>query len=93
MLTLVNPEQRVPANHPIRLIKELAEVALKELSPYRTRGVYYTAFLGGLVNSTAAATELSSLFREVNERGAIDCCCDCRQRHCRRSWEKKQSQR
>ena len=33
MLTLVNPEQRVPAKHPIRLIKELAEVALKELSP------------------------------------------------------------
>jgi hypothetical protein len=33
MLTLVNPERRVPANHPIRLIKELAEVALKELSP------------------------------------------------------------
>src|SRR6201984_1538980 len=33
MLTLVNPEQRVQANHPIRLIKELAEVALKELSP------------------------------------------------------------
>jgi transposase len=33
MLTLVNPEKRVPANHPIRVIKELAEVALKELSP------------------------------------------------------------
>ena len=33
MLTLVNPEQRVPANHPIRLIKALAEIALKELSP------------------------------------------------------------
>src|SRR5580700_11257190 len=33
MLTLVNPEQRVPANHPIRLIKSLAEVALRELSP------------------------------------------------------------
>ena len=33
MLTLVSPEQRVPANHPIRLIKALAEVALKELSP------------------------------------------------------------
>jgi len=32
MLTLVNPEKRVPANHPIRLIKGLAEVALKELS-------------------------------------------------------------
>src|SRR5271165_1345506 len=33
MLTVVNPEQRVPANHPIRLIKSLAEVALKELFP------------------------------------------------------------
>src|ERR1700722_7838016 len=33
MLTLVNPEKRVPANHLIRLIKALAEVALKELSP------------------------------------------------------------
>jgi transposase len=33
MLTLVNPEQRVPSTHPIRLIKSLAEVALKELSP------------------------------------------------------------
>jgi transposase len=33
MLTLVNPEQRIPANHPIRLIKGLAEVALNELSP------------------------------------------------------------
>src|ERR1700688_4350981 len=33
MLTLVSPEQRVPAKHPIRLIKQLAEVALKELSP------------------------------------------------------------
>jgi transposase len=32
MLTLVNPGKRVPANHPIRLIKQLAEVALKELS-------------------------------------------------------------
>ena len=33
MLTLVNPEKRVPRSHPIRLIKQLAEVALKELSP------------------------------------------------------------
>jgi hypothetical protein len=32
-LTLVNPEQRVAAKHPIRLIKQLAELALKELSP------------------------------------------------------------
>jgi transposase len=33
MLTLVNPEQRVPRDHPIRRIKPLAEGALKELSP------------------------------------------------------------
>ncbi len=33
MLTLVNPEPRVPSNHPIRRIKPLAEAALKELSP------------------------------------------------------------
>ena len=33
MLSLVNPEQRVPANHPIRRIKPLAEAALKHLSP------------------------------------------------------------
>ena len=33
MLTFVNPEKRVPANHPIRLIKALAEVALQDLSP------------------------------------------------------------
>ena len=33
MLTLVNPEKRVPSDHPIRRIKPLAEAALKELSP------------------------------------------------------------
>ncbi len=33
MLTLVNPERRVPAGHPIRRIKPLAEAALQELSP------------------------------------------------------------
>ena len=33
MLTRGDPEQRVPAKHPIRLIKALAEVALRELSP------------------------------------------------------------
>jgi hypothetical protein len=32
MLMVLNPEQRVPAKHPIRLIKELADIALKELS-------------------------------------------------------------
>jgi transposase len=33
MLSLVNPEKRVPSNHPIRRNKPLAEAALKELSP------------------------------------------------------------
>src|ERR1700693_3006124 len=37
MLRLVNPEQRVPSNHPIRLIKSLAEIALKELSRCSSR--------------------------------------------------------
>ncbi len=34
---------------------------------YGTRGIYYAAVLGGLVNSTAAATELSAQYRERAE--------------------------
>lgn len=33
MLTLVGPEQRVPKDHPIRRIKELADAELRRLSP------------------------------------------------------------
>lgn len=33
------------------------------LKTYGMRGTYYSAFLGGLVNSTAAAAELSNVFR------------------------------
>jgi transposase len=33
MLSLVGPEQRVPKDHPIRRIKELADAELKRLSP------------------------------------------------------------
>jgi transposase len=33
MLSLVTPEKRVPADHPLRLIKGLAEEALRTLSP------------------------------------------------------------
>jgi transposase len=33
MLTLISPEKRVPANHPLRPIKQLAEEALAKLSP------------------------------------------------------------
>ncbi len=33
MLMVIDPEQRVPKEHPLRRIKQLAEAALKELSP------------------------------------------------------------
>lgn len=33
MLSLVSPEQRVPANHPLREIKKLADAALAKMSP------------------------------------------------------------
>src|SRR3989442_1407874 len=33
MLTLVQPEQRIPADHPIRRIKALADGELRQLSP------------------------------------------------------------
>jgi uncharacterized membrane protein (DUF4010 family) len=38
---------------------------------YGTRGAYYAAFLGGLVNSTAAATELLGLFRGVDDSTSL----------------------
>ena len=38
---------------------------------YENRGTYYAAFLGGLVNSTAAATELSVLFRRMNDHASV----------------------
>ena len=56
MLTLVNPEQRVPANHPIRLIKELAEVALKELSP-----LFEQMYSGPALDSAGAVAESLAL--------------------------------
>jgi transposase len=33
MLVVINPEQRIPQDHPLRRIKALADAALKELSP------------------------------------------------------------
>jgi len=33
MLVVINPEQRIPQDHPLRRIKTLADAALKELSP------------------------------------------------------------
>src|SRR5438309_10753038 len=33
MLSLLSPEQRVPRDHPLRRIKQLADAALQQLSP------------------------------------------------------------
>jgi hypothetical protein len=33
MLSLLTPEKRVPRNHTLRIVKQMAEGALKELSP------------------------------------------------------------
>src|SRR5713226_6048948 len=33
MLSVLTPERRVPANHPLRAVKKLADAALVELSP------------------------------------------------------------
>lgn len=33
MLSLLSPEQRVPKDHPLRRVKQLADQALRELSP------------------------------------------------------------
>jgi transposase len=33
MLSLLTPEKRVPPKHPLRVVKQMAEAALKELSP------------------------------------------------------------
>ncbi len=33
MLSLLTPEKRVPANHPLRVVKQMAETALAEMSP------------------------------------------------------------
>ena len=33
MLSLMTPEKRVPAKHSLRVVKEMAEAALKEMSP------------------------------------------------------------
>ena len=54
MLTLVNPEQRVPAKHPIRLIKQLAEVALERTLAAVRADVQRS---GPAVDSTRAVAE------------------------------------
>ena len=37
VFSYVAPEQRIPKDHPLRLVREMAEQALKELSPRFSR--------------------------------------------------------
>jgi hypothetical protein len=41
MVSCISPEQRIPANHPLRLIRALVLEALKDLS--RSQGKFYGA--------------------------------------------------
>ncbi|MGH7934846.1 MAG: MgtC/SapB family protein [Candidatus Binataceae bacterium] len=62
-MDLLNPRQSWLI---VVVIAGLGFVNYVMLRFYGTRGAYYAAFLGGLVNSTAAASELCGLFRGVN---------------------------
>ena len=51
----------------IVLISAIGFVNYLLLSLFSERGIYYTAIFGGLINSTAAIAELSTLLREAGE--------------------------
>ena len=68
MLCLISPESVVPTDHPLRAVKRLVEVALKELSPvfdamYAKTGrpsippELYTPSRSGTGTGTGAGTE------------------------------------
>ncbi len=59
---LLNPSQ---AWLIVVVIAGLGFVNYVLLRMYGTRGIYYGAFLGGLVNSTATAAELSQVFKRI----------------------------
>ncbi len=67
---LINPNQAWTI---VVVIAGIGFVNYALLRIYRTRGLYYAAVLGGLVNSTAAVSELSASFarRPEMERTAI----------------------
>ncbi|MGH7780497.1 MAG: MgtC/SapB family protein [Candidatus Binataceae bacterium] len=62
-LDLLNPKQSWLI---VVVIAGLGFANYLMLRLYGTRGTFYAAFLGGLVNSTAATTELSGLFRDAD---------------------------
>src|SRR3984957_6325914 len=65
---LVNPRQDWVI---VVVIASLGFANYVMLRLYGMRGTYYSAFLGGLVNSRAAATELSSLFRSAQDSSSL----------------------
>jgi uncharacterized membrane protein (DUF4010 family) len=65
---LLNPSQ---AWIMVVVIASLGFMNYVMLRLYGARGTYYSAFLGGLVNSTAAAAELSTLFRGAGSSGSM----------------------
>jgi uncharacterized membrane protein (DUF4010 family) len=67
-LALFNPRQSWLI---VVVIAGLGFVNYVMLRFYGTRGSYYAAFLGGLVNSTAAATELAGLFRGPGKSSSL----------------------
>ena len=69
-LDLLNPKQSWLI---VVVIAGLGFANYVMLRLYGTRGAYYAAFLGGLVNSTATVAELSGLFRELG-RFYLTCC-------------------
>ena len=67
-LDLLNPQQSWLI---VVVIAGLGFANYVMLRLYGTRGTYNAAFLGGLVNSTAAATELSGLFRGMHDSTSL----------------------
>jgi uncharacterized membrane protein (DUF4010 family) len=67
-LDLLNPRQACLI---VVVIAGLGFANYVMLRFYGTRGAYYAAFLGGLVNSRAAATELSGLFRGADDSTSL----------------------
>ena len=56
MLAFIDPESRIPANHPLRTIKQFADAALAELSP-QFDALYAADGTGAAVDSTRTAAE------------------------------------
>jgi len=57
MLMLMSPEARVPADHPLRAIKKLADAALSKLSPVFSAMYSEIGRPAGQVDSARAAAQ------------------------------------